>query len=225
MRRAGVMLVLCLAVLAAGCRGGGSDGQTKQVTAVPSAAGPDAPPSGATFPEAAATATPETPGESAQETAPALPAPDENAQFVRLVIPKAKVDSRIVTKGLNDRREMEDPGGKDVVAWYNFSTLPGYGSNAVLSAHVDWYTGERGAFWFLRDLAEGDDVEVRYSDGTTVRYRVSRVAVYPANDAPVAEITGPTTKDVLTMITCDGVFSRSSGDYNQRRVVWAERYA
>ena len=129
----------------------------------------------------------------------------------------------IVTKGLTPRREMEDPGGKDSLAWYNFSTLPGFGSKAVFSGHVDWFTGERGVFWFLRDLREGDEAEVHYSDGMKLVYKVIRVEVYGANNAPVEQITGPTDGDILTMITCDGVFSRSSGDYNQRRVVVAER--
>jgi LPXTG-site transpeptidase (sortase) family protein len=140
-----------------------------------------------------------------------------------LVIPKAKVDHRLVTKGLTPRREMEDPGGKDDVAWYNFSTLPGFGSNAVLSGHVDWYTGERGVFWYLRNLQAGDEAQIHYSDGTVITYRVMRVEVYGAKSAPVAEITGPTTSDQLTMITCDGVFQRSSHDYTDRRVVYAER--
>lgn len=154
---------------------------------------------------------------------PRFPFPNENAQPVRLVIPRAKVNHRFVVRGLNAKREMEDPGGKDDVAWYDFSSLPGFGSNAVLSGHVDWYTGERGVFWFLRDLKEGDEAEVHYSDGMVLKYRVVRVEVYGVNEVPVAEITGPTSTDMLTMITCDGVFQRSTRDYTQRRVVFAER--
>lgn len=161
----------------------------------------------------------------AEPTPTPLPKPSEGAKLTRLVIPKAKVDHRLVTKGLTPGREMEDPGGKDDVAWYNFSTLPGFGSNAVLSGHVDWYTGERGVFWYLRNLHEGDEAQIFYSDGTVITYRVVRVEVYGANSAPVAEITGPTTSDRLTMITCDGVFQRSSHDYTDRRVVYAERVA
>lgn len=161
----------------------------------------------------------------AEPTPTPLPVPGQGAQLVRIVIPKAKVDHRVVTKGLTPRREMEDPGSKDDVAWYNFSTLPGLGSNAVLSGHVDWYTGERGVFWFLRDLKEGDEARVYYSDGTVIVYRVTQSEVFDAKNAPVAEITGPTTTDRLTMITCEGVFQRSSGDYTERRVVYAERVA
>jgi LPXTG-site transpeptidase (sortase) family protein len=181
--------------------------------------------SGVSIPTVTATTepSPEPTEQVAEPTPTPLPRPSEGAQLTRLVIPKAKVDHRLVTKGLTPRREMEDPGGKDDVAWYNFSTMPGLGSNAVLSGHVDWYTGERGVFWFLRDLKEGDEAQIHYSDGTVITYRVSRVEVYGANSAPVAEITGPTTGDRLTMITCDGVFQRSSHDYTDRRVVYADR--
>jgi LPXTG-site transpeptidase (sortase) family protein len=182
---------------------------------------PTAPPVSAA-PEA--TADPEAVAEKAPDV-PALPRPDAGAQLARLVIPGAKVNHRIVVRGLTARREMEDPGGKDDVAWYNFSALPGYGSNAVLSGHVDWYTGQPGVFWYLRDLKEGDEVQVQYTDGMVLRYRVNRIEVYGTDDAPVAEITSPTPTDTLTMITCDGVFSKSTREYTKRRVVWAERVA
>ena len=225
-------LVLAMALVTAACTGKDSPPQAAESpVASPVSTGPFA---GATVPATFDTPTPDAaendagepaPGAAGAAPAPRFPTPNENAQLARLVIPRAKVNHRLVVKGLNQRREMEDPGGKDDVAWYNFSALPGFGSNAVLSGHVDWYTGHTGVFWYLRDLKEGDDVEVHYSDGLVLKYRVSRVAVYSTNDAPVAEITAPTAADTLTMITCDGVFSRASRDYNQRRVVWAERVA
>jgi LPXTG-site transpeptidase (sortase) family protein len=193
------------------------------VETAPTAAGPLA---GVPIPELTPTPTPEPAAEEAPAPdVPALPRPDAAAQPARLVIPDAKVDHRIVVRGLTARREMEDPGGKDDVAWYNFSALPGYGSNAVFSGHVDWYTGQPGVFWYLRDLKEGDEVRVQYTDGMVLTYRVNRIEVYGADDAPVAEITAPTPTDTLTMITCDGVFSKSARDYTKRRVVWAERVA
>jgi sortase A len=192
------------------------------------AATPAGPLAGVAIPIPATPApTPETSAAEAppaeEPSPPGLPAPVNGAQLARLVIPKAKVDHRLVVKGLTEQRQMEEPGGKDDIAWYTFSALPGRGSNAVFSGHVDWYTGERGVFWYLRDLKEGDSVEVHYTDGLVLQYRVNRVAVFGTDDAPVGEITGPTTSDTLTMITCDGVFSRATRDYDKRRVVWAER--
>jgi sortase A len=226
-------LLCAVAVAAVACRGESSRDPTPEAGAdVPVATPGGGPLAGISIPtvtptsEPAAEATPTAEATQAAEPTPTpLPVPSQGAQLVRIVIPKAKVDHRIVTKGLTPRREMEDPGGKDDVAWYNFSTLPGFGSNAVLSGHVDWYTGERGVFWYLKDLKEGDEVQVHYSDGMVITYRVTRSEVYGANNAPVAEITGPTASERLTMITCDGVFQRSSGDYTDRRVVYAERVA
>ena len=220
----GVIVVLVLVL-----RGSGDD---LPAAAEPAAVASDSrgPFAGIPVPIPTAPATPEVEAAAPEEeepvaAEPALPRPSADAALVRLVIPKAKVNHRFVTKGLNERREMEEPGGKDDVAWYNFSTRPGFGSNAVLSGHVDWYTGDLGVFWFLRDLREGDEAEVHYSDGMVLKYRVFRVEVYGVGDAPVAEITGPTAKDQLTMITCDGVFQRATRDYTQRRVVFAERVA
>jgi sortase A len=227
-----VGVVLCaIGLVVALSRGGGGEPALPEAGAdVPLAtesAGPLAGisiPTPAPTPEPSPTPAPEVVREAEPTPAP-LPTPSEDAQIVRLVVPKAKVDHQVVVRGLNAKREMEDPGGKDDVAWYNFSTKPGFGSNAVMSGHVDWYTGQRGVFWFLRDLKEGDEAQVHYTDGTVIRYRVTSVSVFGANDAPVAEITGPTTTDRLTMITCDGVFQRSTHDYTQRRVVYAERVA
>ena len=225
-------LVLAMALVTAACTGKDSPPQAAESpVASPVSTGPFA---GATVPATFDTPTPDAaendagepaPGAAGAARAPRFPMTNENAQLARLVIPRAKVNHRLVVKGLNQRREMEDPGGKDDVAWYNFSTKPGFGSNAVLSGHVDWYTGDRGVFWFLRDLKEGDEAEIQYSDGMVLKYRVTRIEVYGVNDAPVAEITGPTPSDTLTLITCDGVFQRSSQDYTQRRVVFAERVA
>jgi LPXTG-site transpeptidase (sortase) family protein len=218
-------IALGLTVVVIAWRGKDS-GSTEQAAAPAVATAPAGPLAGVAIPEFATPGPVPASGEDGTDAAaagPQFPTPDHNAQLARLVIPKAKIDHPFVVKGLTDKREMEDPGGKDDVAWYNFSTPPGYGSNAVLSGHVDWYTGQRGVFWFLRDLKEGDEAEVRYSDGMVLTYRVVRIDVYETNDAPVAEITGPTEKDLLTMITCDGVFQRSTRDYTKRRVVTAER--
>jgi LPXTG-site transpeptidase (sortase) family protein len=149
--------------------------------------------------------------------------PDVSAQIDRLVIPAAKIDAPFQVKGVNARNEMENPDRKDAVAWYDFSARPGFGSNAVFSGHIDWYTGERGVFWFLRNLNEGDEVFIRLTDGTTLIYRVAHTEVVNVSDVPVGEIVGPTETEAITLITCDGAFSRSTQDYDKRRIVRAHR--
>lgn len=218
-----LMLCAVAAIVLSGCRGGKGKPARESVVEPPPVVSQTAATPFAAIPSPAPS---EGPAEAAKEepAAPlAPPRPSEGSHLVKIVVPKAKIDHKVVVRGLNAKREMEDPGGKDEIAWYNFSTLPGLGSNAVFSGHVDWYTGDRGVFWFLKELKAGDEAEIHYSDGLVVTYRVTEVHVYSVNNAPVAEITGPTSIDRLTMITCDGVFQRSSQDYTQRRVVVAER--
>lgn len=176
-----------------------------------------------TLPPASTTAAQEAPPEAGRAAAPALPLPSEAAQLVRMLIPKAKVDAPMQVKGVDSRGEMENPDGRDVVAWYDFSAFPGFGGNAVFSGHVDWYTGERGVFWYLKNLKEGDDIALRLSDGMEPQYQVTTSIVYNAETAPVAEIVGPLSTDTLTLITCEGVFYKKSQNYSERRVVRAER--
>jgi LPXTG-site transpeptidase (sortase) family protein len=118
---------------------------------------------------------------------------------------------------------MDVPDGPEDVAWYNFTARPGMGGNAVISGHLDYHNYGAAVFWRLKELREGDMVEVRLADGSVLRYRVSLKLSYDARTAPVPEIVGPTSKEVVTLITCGGTFDSGSRDYSNRLVVRAER--
>jgi LPXTG-site transpeptidase (sortase) family protein len=161
--------------------------------------------------------------EPAATSAAGLPTPKEGVLLDRVIAPVARLDAPVETRGINARGEMEDPAGKDAVAWYNFSEFPGYGGNAVFSGHVDWFTGELGSFGRMKDLKLGDEIVVKLSDGMEMKYKVVSSTLYESTKAPVEEIVGRTEKDSLTFITCEGTFSRSAQDYSHRRIVRAER--
>jgi LPXTG-site transpeptidase (sortase) family protein len=206
------VIVLAAVVLVA-CRGGDKKPDQEQAGSV----------SG--LPTATATvATTETPSAAAVATAtPALSSPTIGVLLDRLVVPKVQIDSPVEVKGINGRGEMEDPSGKDAVAWYDFSEFPGFGGNAVFSAHVDWFTGELGPFGRLKELKDGDEILLKLSDGSEMKYQVVTTTLYESAKAPVAEIVGKTEKDSITFITCEGTFDRRAQDYSHRRIVRAER--
>jgi len=118
---------------------------------------------------------------------------------------------------------MDVPDGPEDVAWYNFTARPGMGGNAVISGHLDYRNYGEAVFWRLKELQEGDIVEVRLADGSVLRYQVSLKLSYAARTAPVLEIVGPTSKEVVTLITCGGTFDGGSRSYSDRLVVRAER--
>jgi LPXTG-site transpeptidase (sortase) family protein len=196
-----VVVAGAVAWVLAGNLGGGSPA-APELLAVPTVA-----------PRATATAEPTTTPVPSPTTAPP----------VRLLIPAIGVDAPVTVKGLRADAVMDVPDGPEDVAWYNFTARPGMGGNAVISGHLDYHNYGAAVFWRLKELREGDMVEVRLADGSVLRYRVSLKLSYDARTAPVPEIVGPTSKEVVTLITCGGTFDSGSRDYSNRLVVRAER--
>lgn len=177
---------------------------------------------------AAPTAMSSAPRATPRPTATAEPAvtpapPAVTAPPVRLLIEAIRVDAPVTVKGLRPDGVMDLPDGPEDVAWYSFTARPGMDGNAVLSGHLDYRNYGTAVFWRLRELREGDTIEVRLDDGSVLRYRVALKVSYDARMAPVPEILGPTIKEVVTLITCGGTFDSGSRNYSHRLVVRAER--
>jgi LPXTG-site transpeptidase (sortase) family protein len=202
--------VLAAAImLLAGCSGG---------TKHPAAQAPGTP-------GLAAVAETGTPRATTPTTPPATPTETpHDSPLARLIIPKIKVDAKIITLGIiASTNTMDSPKNKDDVGYYDFSPRPTYGGNTVLSAHVDWFTGQTGTFWDLKKLEKGDEVDLALQDGKVYKYKVTEAQLYDDASAPVEDIIGDTPAESVTMITCEGVFSPSAAEYDKRRVVRAER--
>ncbi len=135
-------------------------------------------------------------------------------------IGKIGIDAEIVDLGVSAEGEMEAPPNGDVIGWYRMSARPGQPGNSVLSGHVDW--GKKAAvFWGLRNLKQGDSIEVRDANGNVHTYAVEWNQSFAWNSAPVDKIVGATSTSVLTLITCDGAFDSRQNQYLERRVVRA----
>ena len=149
----------------------------------------------------------------------------------RIGIPGIGVDASIVVMGLDAERYPEVPNSGDEVAWYTFSTPPGRGSNAVFSGHVDWYywgMPVEGVFYHLRELQIGDEITLDLEDGSHLRYRVTGNVATAYDDPNVVDVMDPTSKEVITLITCGGTWQRdysdpNGGNYSHRVIVRAER--
>jgi LPXTG-site transpeptidase (sortase) family protein len=171
----------------------------------------------------APTAAPRTvTGPTARPTSTPTP-PHLTALPVRLTIPAIGVDAAVSVKGLRPDGFMDVPNGPEDVAWYTFTARPGMSGNAVISGHLDYHNYGKAVFWRLKELRDGDVVEVRLEDGSVLRYRVFLTVSYDARLAPVPEIIGPTSKEVVTLITCGGTFDSDARNYSHRLVVRAER--
>ena len=109
-------------------------------------------------------------------TATPIPTPPpSSAPVVRMVIEKIGLDGQVVTMGLDEDHVPLVPDNPDDIVWYDFSTRPGWGSNAVFSGHVDWTVHGvpvTGIFYDLRKVEVGDIIKVRLEDGTEYQYKV-----------------------------------------------------
>lgn len=163
---------------------------------------------------------------SALRPTPTLPpTPPSDAPIERIVMPAIEVDAPITVKGVDGAGVMENPDGPWDVAWYDFSARPGFGSNAVFSGHVDYIDIGPAVFWRLRELIENDLVEIRLEDGTVYQYQVVAMESVDAETADIAKIVGATEEEMVTLITCIGDFDPSTGQYDQRLIVRAQRVA
>jgi LPXTG-site transpeptidase (sortase) family protein len=151
--------------------------------------------------------------------------PGSNSPVMRLIVEKAQIDAPVVQKGIDAQGVMQSPDNAYDTAWYDFSAHPGFGGNAVFAGHVDYIRVGKAVFWNLKDLQEGDIIQVRLQDGTVYKYTVNFKQQFDAATAPVDEIVGPTPNETVTLITCGGTFNAATHQYDKRLVIRAERIA
>jgi LPXTG-site transpeptidase (sortase) family protein len=139
------------------------------------------------------------------------------------VVPSLGIDAPIVTLGIDPNGTMQSPNTPTDVAWYSFSARPGERSNVVMSGHFDYINHGPAVFYRLKEARQAEEVRLVLEDGSIARYRVFEVTSYEEATAPVLDIVGPTDREVVTLITCDGSFDPQSREYDKRIVLRAER--
>ena len=153
------------------------------------------------------------------------PTPEPVAAPLRLVVESLGVDGPVVEMGLDDQGIPQVPFNGQDVAWYNFSSPPGAGSNAVFAGHINW-EGAAGVFGDLDELQPGDTVRLISGDGREYAYEVfANFAVDPYEDDSL-KVMDPTPTDTVTLITCGGSWipdasEQFGGSYTNRIIVQA----
>ncbi len=138
---------------------------------------------------------------------------------VRLVIPSLRLNASIEDVAFDEDGGMASPSGPDSVAWFAPGFRPGDPGSAVIAGHVDWV--DRAAiFWFVKNLLPGDEIDVVYDDGTSVAFAVDEVDTYSDTDTPMDQIFAASDVPHLNLLTCGGIFDRSTHNYDHRTVVY-----
>jgi sortase (surface protein transpeptidase) len=144
----------------------------------------------------------------------ATPAP------VRIDVPRIGVRSSLDRLGRARDKTVEVPTRWEVAGWYAAGTRPGDPGSAVILGHVDSKRGP-AVFFRLRELREGDEIQVGRADGSTIRFVVERVAQYDKQRFPTDEVYYPTLTPALRLVTCGGEFDATAGHYRSNVIVFA----
>ena len=141
----------------------------------------------------------------------------------RLKIPKINVDAAIEYVGLTPLGAMDIPKGPDGVVWFEPGERPGVVGSAVIAGHYGWKDGKKATFDNLHVLQKGDKVYVEDENGLTISFVVKEIKKYDEK-ADASNVFGSSDgKSHLNLITCEGVWSKTSESYSQRLIVFTDR--
>jgi LPXTG-site transpeptidase (sortase) family protein len=150
----------------------------------------------------------------------------EVTEPLRMIIESIDVNAPVVTMGLEDGGIPEVPLNGQDVAWYDFSSMPGAGSNAVFAGHVNW-AGAPGVGARWEELEVGDTIQLISEDGREYTYEVFTNFPVDPFDPESLKVMSPTDTDTVTLITCGGSWlpdpsERFGGNYSDRTIVQAK---
>ncbi len=117
------------------------------------------------------------------------------------------------------------PEGKDDVVLYDFSAYrniggtPGHGTS-IIAGHLDYHPNFEAVFWNLAKAQPGDVIDYYGGDGSHLSFQVAWVSLIPS-DEPLNQYFVSTDPATLMLITCEGNFDRTVGNYDKRALVYA----
>ena len=150
-------------------------------------------------------------------------APTQATKAGHLRLPSLDVTAPVMNVRVRSDGALEVPAVPSQVGWWADGAAPGGGrGSVVVDGHVDSARYGRGAFFRLRDLAEGDPVEMVTADGASFTYEVTAVRQYPKDELPWAEVFSQGVPERLVLVTCGGDFDRGRRSYTDNVVVFAE---
>ncbi len=121
--------------------------------------------------------------------------------------------------GLKSDGTLETPPGAFPAGWFTGAPTPGQLGPAIIVGHVRYNTP--GVFARLSEMQRGDRVDVDRADGSTARFRVTRVAHFAKSAFPTQDVYGDIDHAGLRLITCGGLDAATS-EFEENVVVFAD---
>jgi sortase (surface protein transpeptidase) len=137
-------------------------------------------------------------------------------------IPAIGVDAPMMRLDLNSNGTIQVPplDNHNLAGWYDRSVAPGAKGTSVILGHVDDYAGP-SVFFNIKNLHEGDIIDVTRTDGVTAVFTVDGVQKATKTNFPTLDVFGNVQYPVLHLVTCGGPFDPSTGEYLDSIIVYA----
>ena len=139
----------------------------------------------------------------------------------RVLIPKLKVDQKLVGLDVLPDGSLEAPREYSQVGWWQDGPVPGQPGAPVLVGHRDSPTGP-AVFYGLESLRPGDTVQVYSKDWTNSTFRIRKVEQFPRDRFPSDRVYRRSGSSGLVLLTCGGQYDRAAGRYLDNVVVFAD---
>ncbi len=141
---------------------------------------------------------------------------------VRIELPTLGVNAPVVPVTVDSGGGLDVPDDPHVVGWWAAGGgLADTGGVLVLDGHVDTAAAGPGALFHLAALATGDTIALTASNGVVQTFTVATVRAYHKAELP-SDVFEPSAGPRLVIITCGGHFNRSTRQYVDNVVAYAE---
>ncbi len=143
---------------------------------------------------------------------------------VRLKIMSISVDAPVEPVGLTSQGAMDVPKTFGGLGWFNLGPRPGDVGTSVIDGHFGLLKNGTGSvFDNLDKLRPGDEVIIEDEKGASVSFIVREIRTFdPQADA--ADVFGTNSgPSHLNLITCEGVWNKTTQTYSQRLVVFTDK--
>lgn len=145
-----------------------------------------------------------------------------DAQPVELVADRIGLRMPVVPVGVATDGQMALPPNPSRLGWYRFGPGPAASrGSALLAGHVDSKQYGVGPLAALRKVRPGDEIRVRLTGDTVVRYRTTEVVSVAKKSLPELGVFDRDGRRLLRVVTCGGAYDRDRGGYQDNVVVTA----
>lgn len=133
------------------------------------------------------------------------------------------VHSRVVSVGVLADKRMQSPSNVFDVGWFTKSALPDQEGAVVVNGHIS-SEKTRGVFYRLKDLKQGETVELERGDGKKIRYQVVKKEITDVNKVDMVRVQKPIEgKKGLNMISCIGSVIKGTREFDKRIIIFTKQ--